>query len=95
MMTYEGASLTSLEYAKYKAITLKTRLHVLWLAVLNVFTGNSMYLTTHVRAEFGEHGISASTWLNRGDGWKNLSVTFDGKEAVGYVDGERVTGSGR
>ena len=90
MRTYENAMLTSLEYTKYKVITLKTRLHVLWLAFLNVFTGKSLYLTTSVRVEFVKSGISASTWVNTGDGWKNLAVSFDGKTAIGYVDGEQV-----
>lgn len=89
---YSDSKITLEEAQKFNIFNLRTRLLVLWCALKNVFTNQGLMLSSNVSARFGRDGITASTWVNKGEGWKNLSVSFDGvTEAIGYIDGERVT----
>jgi hypothetical protein len=89
--TLKGSVIDACDYTKYRVFSFRVRLRILWLAFKNIFTSQDLYLSANVHATFGKSVVTAANWINNGDGWKHLSVTFDGKSAVGYVDGERVT----
>jgi len=53
---------------------------------------NSLYIVKGESLHVGEAGIRASSYLKRNlnGRWEHWKVTFDGKKAVGYIDGIKI-----
>lgn len=72
---------------------LKFKFSLLW-AVIRFFFSNETQLTlqSNVKLNIGEHAITAEYWVNSlaSNKYEHRAVSFDGKTAIGYVDGVRV-----
>ena len=84
--------------ARYSNLpTFMQRLHVLWVAIKYFFTGEGMYLTDGMKVNVGtNYGITYEHWIKPSGAtkWEHWSLTFDGKKAVGYIDGKDVSKEG-
>lgn len=69
---------------------IKIRLAILWAAIKHLFTGKEMVLTSGAIVIASKVGITAEHWVNQHEKWKHWTVTFNGVEAVGYIDGIKV-----
>lgn len=78
---------------KHKMSSYRTRFEILWGAIKNLFTGRGVWLSGRIQANIGDLELSSETWIKQ-EGeeslWEHWCVFFDGKKAVGYVNGQEV-----
>lgn len=91
----EGPTLVRLPKADWPewATSYRTRFEILWGAIKNLFTGRGVWLSGRIQANIGDLELSSETWIKQ-EGeeslWEHWCVFFDGKKAVGYVNGQEV-----
>ncbi len=78
-----------------KLNNIKLRLRILWGAIKNVFTGKGIWLLGNVQANLGDNpAMTTEFWIKKDcseeSDWEHWGMTFDGKKAIGYVNGKEV-----
>ena len=68
---------------------IKRRFQTLYYAIKNLFTGKEIVITKDMCIHNSE-GISAQHWIERNNILECWTITFDGKEAKGYINGEPI-----
>jgi hypothetical protein len=79
--------------AKYRTTSdIILRFKILWAAIKNLFTGKGVWLSGNMHVSIDPPGMTTGVWVQSpvSAPWQYWSVTFDGKKAVGYIDGEKV-----
>lgn len=78
---------------KHKMSSYRTRFEILWASIKNVFTGRGVWLSGRIQVNVGEPCIESEVWIKR-EGeeslWEHWYSSFDGKKAVGYLNGTKV-----